>query len=79
MDFIDAPFGGEGIEVPLVASTIMTSDWAKWEEYRKQSPVVNAEGNLDITRPQEEIAGFIQSWLYFGLLAVTPNWSPLNW
>jgi hypothetical protein len=70
MDFIDAPFGGEGIEVPLVASTVMTSDWAKWEEYRKQSPVVDAEGNLDITRPQEEIAGFIQSWLYFGLLAV---------
>lgn len=73
MDFVEAPFGGEGIEVPLVGFTAIGPDDTEWSEYRKQSPFVDADGNLDITRPQEEIAGSIQSWLYFGLLSVLDN------
>jgi hypothetical protein len=69
MDFVEAPFGGEGVEVPLVGLTVIGPD-TEWSEYCKQSLFVDADGNLDLTRSEEEIAGFIQSWLYFGLISV---------
>jgi hypothetical protein len=70
MDFVEPPFGGEGLEVPLVGLTVMDLTDNEWTEYRRRSPFVDAAGNLDVARPQQDIAGFIQSWLYFGLLAV---------
>jgi hypothetical protein len=70
MDFVEPPFGGEGLEVPLVGLIVMNLTDNEWSEYRRRSPFVDAAGNLDVARPQQDIAGFIQSWLYFGLLAV---------
>lgn len=70
MDFVEPPFGGEGVEVPLVISTVMGPEENEWASYHKSSSFVDSIGRLDITRSQQELAGFIQSWLYFGLLAV---------
>jgi len=61
MDFVEPPFGGEGVEVPLIGSTVMRPDEDEW---------YNLATALDLSQAQEDIAGFIQSWLYFGLLAV---------
>lgn len=70
MDFVEPPFGGEGVEVPLVGSTVMSRNDSEWLEHSTRNPFIDATGNLDVIRPQSEIAGFVQSWLYFGLLAV---------
>lgn len=70
MDFVEPPLGGDGMEVPLVSSTVMGPDDGEWLQYRDRSSFVDTVGRLDITRSEGEIAGFIQSWLYFGLLAV---------
>ena len=61
MDFVEPPFGGEGVEVPLVSATVMRPDDDEWYSFATR---------LDLSQSQEEIAEFIQSWLYFGLLAV---------
>jgi hypothetical protein len=70
MDFIEAPFGGEGVEVPLVTSTVIRpgDDICMW--YHNQRPPVYYSARLDIFSFQGSIATFIQEWLYFGLLAV---------
>lgn len=70
MDFVEPPFGGESVEVPLLSSTSMSPNDSEWLELRRRNSFVDATGKLDTTRPQSEIAGFVQSWLYFGLLAV---------
>jgi hypothetical protein len=70
MDFIEAPFGGEGVEVPLIASTVMRPGYDTWKQYRDQSSLVHHSTRLDLSRSQRFIAAFIQEWLYFGLLAV---------
>jgi len=70
MDFIEATFGGEGVEVPLVTSTVIRpgDDICMW--YHNQRSPVHYPTRLDISSLQGSIATFIQEWLYFGLLAV---------
>lgn len=70
MDFVEAPFGGEGVEVPLIASTVMRPGHQTWTRYRDQCSLVRCSTRLDVSCSQRSIAAFIQEWLYFGLLAV---------
>ena len=64
MDFVEPPFGGENVEIPLVSPAVMRPEESEWTK---------AIRNLDVHRPQEEVAGSVQSWLYLGLLAVLTN------
>ncbi|KAH5429435.1 hypothetical protein HBI32_070870 [Parastagonospora nodorum] len=73
MDFVEPPLGGEAVEVPLVTSTVMGPDDDEWLKFRNQCPFLDDFGTLDIISSQGKIAEFIQSWLYFGLLAVLSN------
>lgn len=69
MDFVLSPYGGAGIEVPLLSPEIISLNTVEWPKYSKRSSFVDADGNLDITRSENHIASFIQTWLYFGLLS----------
>jgi hypothetical protein len=76
MDFVEAPFGGEGIEVPLVTSTDIRpgDDNDIWMWYHDQRlPLRYSAAGMDISSVQGAIATFVQDWLYFGLLAVLCN------
>jgi hypothetical protein len=70
MDFVEPPCAGEGVEVPLVSSTMMGPDDLAWLPLCNRRSFVNSVRRLDVARSQWEIAGLIQSSLYFGLLAV---------
>jgi hypothetical protein len=73
MDFVKAPFGGEGVEVPLVTSTVIRPGHDIWVWYYDQRSHVYYSALLDVFRSQRSIAAFIQEWLYFGLLAALCN------
>jgi hypothetical protein len=73
MDFVEPPLHGESVEVPLVTATVMEPGDDDWLQYRNQCPFVDTAVKLDIIRSQGMIVRFIQSWLYFGLLAVLSN------
>jgi hypothetical protein len=73
MDFVKSPLGGEGIEVPLVTSMVIGPGADEWLQYRDRAPFIDTDGRLDISSSQDDIAGFVQCWLYFGLLAVVSN------
>lgn len=70
MDFIEAPIGGEGVEVPLVTSTVIRPGDDIWTWYHNQRSPVHYSARLDASNLQGSIATFIQEWLYLGLLAV---------
>jgi len=70
MDFIEAPFGGEGVEVPLVTSAVIRPGDDIWLWYHNQRSPVYYSARLENSNLQGPIATFIQEWLYFGLLAV---------
>jgi hypothetical protein len=73
MDFVEAPFGGEGVEVPLVTSTVIRpgDDRCMW--YHNQRSPVHYPAGLDVSGLQGSAATCIQEWLYFGLLAALCN------
>ena len=76
MDFVESPFGGEGVEVPLVTSTDIRpgDDNDIWMWYHDQrSPLRYPDAGMNVSSVQGAIATFIQDWLYFGLLAVLCN------
>lgn len=70
MDFIEAPFGGEGVQVPLIASTVIRPGDDIWMWYHNPKPSDHYSTRLDVSSSAESKATFIQEWLYFGLLAV---------
>jgi hypothetical protein len=70
MDFIEAPFGGVGVEVPLVTSTVIQPGDDIWMWYHNQRSPIHYSARLEVSNSQGSIATFIQEWLYFGLLAV---------
>jgi hypothetical protein len=76
MDFVEAPFGAEGIEVPLLTSTDIPpgGDNDIWMWYHDQRSVLRySAAGMNVSSVQGAIAAFIQDWLYFGLLAVLCN------
>jgi hypothetical protein len=73
MDFVEAPFGGEGVEVPLVTSAVIRPGDDIWMWYHDQSFPIHHSARLDVPSLQDPKATFIQEWLYFGLLAVLCN------
>lgn len=76
MDFVPAPTGSPSflsIAVPLLVENGCRYRMDQLEgDYRgfpRRVGFVGEDGELDLTRSQDEIAGFLQAWLYFGLLA----------
>jgi hypothetical protein len=65
MDFNETPFGGKNVEVPLVTSAVIQPGDHTWSRYYEAL----CTGNPSICHSQMSIAGFIQEWLYLGLLA----------
>ena len=69
MDIVPAPEGTSipPIDVPFVATAIYEPT-TKFSEFPELCGYAKY-GDLNLDQPQEQVASFIQSWLYFGLLS----------
>jgi hypothetical protein len=70
MDFLEAPFGGKGVEVPLITSAEIRPRDDTWVWYHDERSSFRYHPRLDVSKSQGSTAALIQEWLYFGLLAV---------
>jgi hypothetical protein len=69
MDIVPPPEGTSvpPIDVPFVATAIYEPT-TKFSEFPELCGYAK-DGGLNLDQPQEQVASFIQSWLYFGLLS----------
>lgn len=71
MDFAGSSHGGEDIEIPLVTSAVIGPDFDDWIHYLNRHPTIaDSHGKWNDASSHDDIAGTVQCWLYFGLLAV---------